>query len=109
LRSQNRNRSEPYSFGDSGTGTVFGIRFRFQVQGNEAKHSRKFIKSLIISFHVRVGIGTGTGTAVQVQGTGTGTGIGIGKGVDTRMSIRTSIGVCTYMYSICIRTVEVCV
>jgi hypothetical protein len=67
LRSQNRNRSEPYSFGDSGTGTVFGIRFRFQVQGNLAKHSRKFIKSLIISFHVGVGIGTGTGTAVQVQ------------------------------------------
>ncbi len=42
---------EPYSFGDSGTGTgtVLGIRFR--KQGNEAKNSKKFNKSLIISFY----------------------------------------------------------
>ncbi len=31
---RSRNWTEPYSFGDSGTGTVFGIRFRFRVQGN---------------------------------------------------------------------------
>jgi hypothetical protein len=40
LRSWNRNWSESYSFGDSGTGTgtVFGIQFRFLVLGNEAKN-----------------------------------------------------------------------
>ncbi len=42
LRSQNRNRSKPYSFGDSGTGTVFGTRFRFLVQENEANNFKKF-------------------------------------------------------------------
>ncbi len=44
LRSRNRNRSEPYSFGDFGTGTVFGIRFRFRVQGNGAKNSEKLLE-----------------------------------------------------------------
>jgi hypothetical protein len=35
---------EPYSFGNSstGTGTVFGIQFRFWVQGNEAITQKKF-------------------------------------------------------------------
>jgi hypothetical protein len=37
----------PYSFGVSRTGNVFGIRFRFQVQENEANNSKKLTKSLI--------------------------------------------------------------
>ncbi len=39
---RSRDWSEPYSFRVSGTRTVFGIRFQFQVQENEANNSNKW-------------------------------------------------------------------
>jgi hypothetical protein len=95
---RSRYRSELYSFRDSGTGTIFGIRFWFRVQGNEAKISKKFIKSSINFFLVGIGIGIGIDKGI---GMCTGTGAGIGKGTGI------SIGIGKYMYCISICSVYV--